>query len=55
MKLEDGDTLDVGVPTTEPNIKHGGLSVVCSDWWLGLHHVEGVHSSDVGSDVLMQD
>ena len=36
IKLDDGETLDKGVPADERDIKHEGLMVFGSDLLLGL-------------------
>ena len=55
IKLDDGDTLDKGVPADERDIKHEGLIVLGSDLLLGLWYAEGVFCPDVGGDVRVEE
>ena len=55
IKLDDGETLDKGVPADERDIKHEGLIVLVSDLLLGLWNVEGVFCLDVGVDARVEE
>eukprot|EP00091_Calanus_sinicus_P001788 TRINITY_DN11818_c0_g1_i1.p2 TRINITY_DN11818_c0_g1~~TRINITY_DN11818_c0_g1_i1.p2 ORF type:complete len:122 (-),score=27.96 TRINITY_DN11818_c0_g1_i1:316-681(-) len=55
IKLDDGETLDKGVPTDERDIKQEELMVLGSDLLLGLWHADGVFCPDVGVDARVEE